>query len=93
MQVLTLPEKAYRASEEKPTSEFLASKDAHVIPSSGILIRAAEEYRTIYDPVLNKAYKVAGECKRLSPFKINIQQPLIGWSSSRKLSKARRPQR
>lgn len=53
---------AHRASE-KATADFLQSKGAHVIPSSGVFSRAAEEYRTIFDPALNKAYKV-GERRR-----------------------------
>ena len=53
---------AHRASE-KATSEFLKGEGAYIIPSSGVFSRAAEEYRTIYDAKLNKAYKV-GERRR-----------------------------
>ena len=53
---------AHRASE-KATSEFLKEEGAYIIPSSGVFSRAAEEYRTIYDTELNKAYKV-GERRR-----------------------------
>lgn len=53
---------AHRASE-KSTSEFLKNEGAYIIPSSGVFSRAAEEYRTIYDPALNKAYKI-GERRR-----------------------------
>lgn len=56
---------AHRASE-KATSDFLQSKGAHVIPSSGVFSRAAEEYRTIFDPALNKAYKVAERRREIS---------------------------
>lgn len=49
---------AHRASE-KTTSDYLKGKGAFVIPSSGVFSRAAEEYRSIFDPLMNKAYKVA----------------------------------
>ncbi len=48
---------AHRASE-KATTDFLKGQGAFVIPSSGVFSRAAEEYRTIFDPKLSKAYKV-----------------------------------
>lgn len=53
---------AHRASE-KETTEYLKGQGAYVIPSSGVFSRAAADYRTIYDPALNKAYKV-GERRR-----------------------------
>ncbi|MBL6985250.1 MAG: AAA family ATPase [Candidatus Thioglobus sp.] len=53
---------AHRA-DEKATTDALKSKGALVVPSSGVFSRAAGEYRTIYDPKLNKAYKV-GERRR-----------------------------
>lgn len=49
--------KDHRASE-KATSDFLAGQGAFVIPASGVFSRAAEEYRTIFDPDMSKAYKV-----------------------------------
>lgn len=45
-------------SSEKNTSDYLKSQGAFVIPSSGVFSRASEEYRTIFDPELSKAYKV-----------------------------------
>lgn len=48
---------AHRASE-KATSDHLKSKGAHVIPSSGVFSRASKDYRTIFDPALNGAYKI-----------------------------------
>ena len=56
---------AHRASE-KATADFLQSQGAYVIPSSGVFSRAAEEYRTIFDPALNKAYKVADRRREIS---------------------------
>ncbi len=53
---------AHRASE-KTTTDYLKGQGAFVIPSSGVFSRAAEEYRSIFDPVINKAYKV-GERRR-----------------------------
>jgi len=53
---------AHRQSE-KTTSEYLRAEGAFVIPSSGVFSRASEDYRTIYDPALNKAYKI-GERRR-----------------------------
>jgi len=48
---------AHRASE-KATTDFLRGQGAYVIPSSGVFSRASEEYRTIFDPAISKAYKV-----------------------------------
>ncbi len=53
---------AHRADEKK-TMSALKAKGAFVIPASGVFSRAAAEYRSIYDPTLNKAYKV-GERRR-----------------------------
>lgn len=53
---------AHRASE-KQTTDYLRGQGAFVIPSSGVFSRASEEYRSIFDPSLNKAYKV-GERRR-----------------------------
>ena len=43
---------------EKETTEYLKKEGAFVIPASGVFSRAAEEYRTIFDPILSKAYKI-----------------------------------
>ena len=53
---------AHRA-DEKATTRFLEGEGAFCIPSSGVFSRAAGEYRTIFDPALNKAYKI-GERRR-----------------------------
>lgn len=47
----------HRASE-KETTAHLQSEGALVIPSSGVFSRAASEYLTIFDPKMNKAYKI-----------------------------------
>lgn len=47
----------HRASE-KETTDYLKTKGALVIPSSGVFSRAASDYRTIFDPKMNRAYKV-----------------------------------
>ena len=57
--------KAHRASE-KQTTDYLKEKGAFVIPASGVFSRAAEEYRTIFDPALNKAYKVSERRREIS---------------------------
>lgn len=49
--------KDHRASE-KATSDFLSGQGAFVIPASGVFSRAAEEYRSIFDDELSKAYKI-----------------------------------
>jgi len=43
---------------ERETTKYLAEKGAYVIPSSGIFSKAAAEYITIFDPKMNKAYKI-----------------------------------
>lgn len=48
---------------EKETVEYLKGQGAFVIPSSGVFSRASNEYRTIFDVSLNKAYKI-GERRR-----------------------------
>jgi chromosome partitioning protein len=48
---------------EKATVDYLKEQGAFIIPSSGVFSRASDEYRTIYDPALNKAYKI-GERRR-----------------------------
>ena len=45
-------------TNEKETINYLKNKGAFVIPSSGVFSRAASEYLTIFDPKMNKAYKV-----------------------------------
>jgi chromosome partitioning protein len=47
----------HRASE-KETTKYLKEKGAFIIPSSGVFSRASSEYLTIFDPKMNKAYKV-----------------------------------
>ena len=47
----------HRASE-KGTTDYLREQGAFIIPTSGVFSRAAEEYRSIFDPKLNKAYKI-----------------------------------
>lgn len=56
---------AHRASE-KSTTDFLREEGAYIIPSSGVFSRAAEEYRTIYDTKLNKAYKIRERRQEIS---------------------------
>lgn len=56
---------AHRKSE-KETTEYLKDQGAFVIPSSGVFSRAAEEYRSIFDQGLNKAYKVSERRKEIS---------------------------
>ncbi|WP_407531741.1 ParA family protein [Vibrio parahaemolyticus] len=45
--------------DEVELTKVMKKKGAFVIPSSGVFGRAASEYRTIFDPALNRAYKVA----------------------------------
>lgn len=47
----------HRASE-KAICSHMRQQGAFVIPASGVFSRAAEEYHTIFDPALSKAYKV-----------------------------------
>lgn len=49
----------HRADEKATTEHLRKQEGAFVIPSSGVFSRAASEYRTIFDPALNKAYKVS----------------------------------
>ena len=51
---------------ERETTKYLKEQGAKVIPSSGVFSRASEEYRTIFDPSLNKAYKIAERRRELS---------------------------
>jgi chromosome partitioning protein len=60
--VIVTDGQAHRKSELE-TVKYLEGEGAFVIPSSGVFSRAAEEYRTIFDPSLNKAYKI-GERRR-----------------------------
>ena len=48
---------------EKSTVAYLKEQGAFIIPSSGVFSRASNEYRTIFDVSLNKAYKI-GERRR-----------------------------
>ena len=45
-------------ANEKDTIDYLKSKGACFIPSSGVFSRAASEYITIFDQKMNKAYKI-----------------------------------
>ena len=45
-------------ANEKDTIDYLKSKGACVIPSSGVFSRAASKYITIFDQKMNKAYKI-----------------------------------
>ena len=67
---------AHRA-DEKRTTQALKEKGAFVIPSSGVFSRAAEEYRTIFDPALNKAYKINERRREISKIlgRILMEQP------------------
>jgi chromosome partitioning protein len=47
----------HRASE-KETMDYLKNKGAYAVSSSGVFSRAASEYMTIFDPKMNKAYKI-----------------------------------
>jgi chromosome partitioning protein len=53
-------------ADEKKTTDYLKGQGAFVIPSSGVFSRAAAEYRSIYDPALNKAYKVSERRREIS---------------------------
>ena len=43
---------------ERKTIEYLKNKGAFVIPSSGVFSKAASEYLTIFDPKMDKTYKI-----------------------------------
>jgi chromosome partitioning protein len=43
---------------ERKTIEYLNSKGAFVIPSSGVFSKAASEYLTIFDTKMDKTYKI-----------------------------------
>ncbi len=47
----------HRACENE-TIKYLKEKNAFIIPSSGVFSRASSEYLTIFDPKMNKAYKI-----------------------------------
>jgi chromosome partitioning protein len=53
-------------SSEKATTKALKSQGAKIIPSSGVFSRASEEYRSIFDPSLNKAYKINERRREIS---------------------------
>ena len=55
-----------RRKDEKATSDYLKQEGGFVIPSSGVFSRAASEYRTIFDPAMNKAYKVNERRREIS---------------------------
>ena len=81
---------AHRASE-KSTSDYLLGQGAHVIPSSGVFSRASEEYRTIFDPVMDKAYKVKERRREVSALLASIlmeQTPDIELQEERELATA-----
>jgi len=81
---------AHRASE-KATTEYLQGQGAHVIPSSGVFSRASEEYRTIYDPALDKAYKVKERRREISALLASIlmeQTPDIELQKEKELATA-----
>ena len=61
--ITVVTDAAMHRASEKATTDYLAGEGGFVIPSSGVFSRAADEYRTIFDPALNKAYKV-GERRR-----------------------------
>ena len=67
---------AHRA-DEKATTQYLKGQGAYCIPSSGVFSRAAGEYRTIFDPALNKAYKVGERRREVSKIlgAVLLQQP------------------
>lgn len=47
----------HRINEMK-TIEYLKNKNAFIIPSSGVFSKAASEYLTIFDPKMDKTYKI-----------------------------------
>jgi chromosome partitioning protein len=51
--------------DEKKTTTYLKGKGAFTIPASGVFSRAASEYLTIFDPKLDKAYKITERRKEL----------------------------
>jgi len=51
---------------ELNTVRYLKQEGAFVVPSSGVFSRAAEEYYSIFNPSLNKAYKVAERRKEIN---------------------------
>lgn len=58
-QILTVvTDTQYHRAEERATAEKLIEKGAHSIPSSGVFSRADAQLITIFDPEMNKAYKV-----------------------------------
>ncbi len=58
-QVITVVTDAqHHRAEERATAERLVEKGAIEIPSSGVFSRADAQLMTIFDPEMNKAYKV-----------------------------------
>ena len=81
---------AQRASE-RATTDYLAGQGATVIPSSGVFSRAAEEYRTIFDSALDKAYKVKERRREISGLLASIlmeQTPDIELEKEQELATA-----
>ena len=48
----------HQRPDETASRDYLVGEGAHEVPASGVFSRAASEYRTIFDPALDKAYKV-----------------------------------
>ncbi len=46
--------------------KYLEVNGAFIISSSGVFSRAAKDYRSIFDPSLNKAYKIGERRKELN---------------------------
>ena len=61
----------HRASE-KQTMDYLKNKGACVIAASGVFSRAASEYMTIFDPKMNKAYKIKERRVEINKILANI---------------------
>lgn len=59
-------------ANEKDTIDYLKSKGACVIPSSGVFSRAASEYITIFDQKMNKAYKIRERRMEINKILANI---------------------
>ena len=55
----------HQRPDEVQTRDYMVSEGAFEIPSSGVFSRAASDYRTIFDPALDKAYKVKHRRKEL----------------------------
>jgi len=76
---------------ERATTEYLQGQGAFVIPSSGVFSRASEEYRTIFDPTLDKAYKIKERRREISGILASIlmeQTPDIELQEEKELATA-----